>query len=95
MVASATRPERQIVSIASAPGWGALFENQDEPEGEPQLVTLAAWALVERGDGQTQLVGLVQKPGAEDTPAGAFAFADEIDGFTGYTNQGLKTKRVD
>jgi hypothetical protein len=52
-------------------------------------------ALVEAHDGQTRLVGLVQKPGADETPAGAFAFADEIDGFTGYTNQGLKTKRVD
>jgi len=49
---------------------GALFENDDELVGEPRLVTLAAWALVERGDGQTQLVGLVQKPRGEDTPDG-------------------------
>jgi hypothetical protein len=94
-VALANRPERRIVSIASAPGWGALFEDDDELVGETQLVTLAAWALVEDGDGQTQLVGLVQKPKRDDSPAGAFGFADETNGFAGYSNQGLKTKPAD
>jgi len=94
-VASATRPERRVVSIASAPGWGALFEQTDDPTSEARLVTLAAWALVEDGDGQTQLVGLVQKPKRDDSPAGTFGFADEIDGFAGYSNQGLKTKPAD
>jgi hypothetical protein len=94
-VALATRPERRIVSIASAPGWGALFENDDDLAGEPRLVTLAAWALVEDGDGQTHLVGLVQKPKRDDSPAGTFGFADETDGFAGYSNQGLKTKPAD
>ncbi len=94
-MALATRPERRIVSIASAPGWGALFENDDELVGEPRLVTLAAWALVEDGDGEKQLVGLVQKPKRDDSPAGTFGFADETDGFAGYSNQGLKTKPAD
>lgn len=94
-MASGTRAERRIISIASAPGWGALFEQADDPIGEAQLVTLAAWALVEDGGGQTQLVGLVQKPQRDDSPAGTFGFADETDGFVGYSNQGLKTKPAD
>ena len=72
-----------------------LFEQTDDPIGEAQLVTLAAWALVEDGDGQTQLVGLVQKPERDDSPAGTFGFADETGGFVGYSNQGLKTKPAD
>ena len=94
-MASGTRAERRIISIASAPGWGALFEQADDPIGEAQLVTLAAWALVEDGDGQTQLVGLVQKPQRDNSPPGTFSFADETDGFVGYSNQGLKTKPAD
>jgi hypothetical protein len=31
----------------------------------------------------------------EDGSTGAFAFSDKIGGFAGYSNQGLKTKRVD
>jgi hypothetical protein len=62
---------------------------------EPRLVTLAAWALVEERDGQTRLVGLVQKAETDDIPAGTFGFADETDGFAGYSNQGLKTKPAD
>lgn len=94
-MASGTRAERRIISIASAPGWGALFEQTDDPISEAELVTLAAWALVEDGGGQTQLVGLVQKPQRDDSPAGTFGFADETDGFVGYSNQGLKTKPAD
>jgi hypothetical protein len=94
-VASDSRSERRIISIASAPGWGALFESTDDPMNEARLVTLAAWALVDDGDGQTQLVGLVQKPQGDDSPAGTFGFADETDGFVGYSNQGLKTKPAD
>jgi hypothetical protein len=94
-VASPVERERRIVSIASAPGWGALFEQADDPFGEPRLVTLAAWALVEDGDRQTRLVGLVQKPTLDETPAGTFGFADETEGFVGYSNQGLKTKPAD
>ena len=94
-MASPTERERRVISIASAPGWGALFEQADDPIGEPRLVTLAAWALVEDGDGQTRLVGLVQKPTLDDAPAGTFGLADETQGFVGYSNQGLKTKPAD
>ncbi len=87
-----TRTERRIVSIASAPGWGALFEQSDDPLSEPRLVTLAAWALVEDVDGQARVVGLVQKPRRDDTAPGTLAFADETEGFAGYSNEGLKTK---
>jgi hypothetical protein len=92
-VASDTpRAGRIVISIASAPGWGALFADADDPFGEPRLVTLAAWALVEGPEEQRRLVGLVQKSKSGDGVAGGFDFADEIDGFSGYSNQGLKTK---
>jgi len=89
--------ERRILSITSAPGWGALFEQRDDDDlyAEPRLVTLAAWALVEEGGSPTRLVGLVQAPANEDVPAGTFVFADEHEGFAGYSNQGLKTRRAD
>jgi hypothetical protein len=64
-VASPAERERRIISVATAPGWGALFEEVDAPFMEPRLVTLAAWALVEEGDGRTQLVGLVQEPSTD------------------------------
>jgi hypothetical protein len=86
---------RRIVSIASAAGWGALFEQPDDPLEESRLVTLAAWALVEEAGGETRLVGLVQRPRRDDSPPGTFGFADEIDGFAGYSNQGVKTKPAD
>jgi len=94
-VASSSKKERRIVTIASAPGWGALFEEADNPLEESRLVTLAAWAVVEEADGQTRLVGLVQKPYGDDSPPGIFGFADETEGFVGYSNQGLKTKPAD
>jgi hypothetical protein len=86
---------RRIVSISSAPGWGALYEREDDDEdnpfAEPRLVTLAAWALVEE-EGATRLIGLVQHPPSDELPPGSFSFADEPEGFVGYSNQGLKTK---
>jgi hypothetical protein len=87
---------RRILSIASAPGWGALYEREPDDEDEfpflePKLVTLAAWALVEE-NGTTRLVGLVQHPASDDVAPGMFSFADEPVGFAGYSNQGLKTK---
>jgi hypothetical protein len=94
-VASGPSSERRIISIASAPGWGALFTETDDPLAEPRLVTLAAWALVEEGEGQRRLIGLVQRSMGDGGSTGAFGFSDEIDGFTGYSNQGLKTKRAD
>lgn len=92
---SIDNPEgRRIISIASAPGWGALFTDPEDPIGEPRLVTLAAWALVEDAQGKRSLVGLVQKSRDADSSDG-FGFSDEVDGFAGYSNQGLKTKRAD
>jgi len=86
--------ERRIVSITAAPGWAALIDQVEDPVAEPKVVTLAAWALVEEGEGQTRMVGLVQKPAHDDGP-GIFGFADEQEGFAGYSNQGLKTKPAD
>ncbi len=88
---------RRILSIAASPGWGALYEpvrehEDDFPFAEPRLVTLAAWALVEEPGGATRLVGLVQHPASDELPPGMFTFADEAEGFAGYSNQGLKTK---
>jgi hypothetical protein len=86
------RTERQIVSVAAAPGWGALFDQPDAPFDEPRLVTLAAWALVEEPDGRRRLVGLVQSPARPDMQPGTFGIADESGGFAGYSHGGLKTK---
>ncbi len=72
-----------------------MFEQVDDPMSDPRLVTLAAWALIEDVDGQTRIVGLVQKPMRDDSAPGTFGFADETEGFAGYSNQGLKTKPVD
>lgn len=94
-MAGANTPERRIVSICSAPGWGALFEETDDFGSEARVVTIAAWALLEDDAGTTSVVGLVQRPRDESTAAGTFGFADEIEGFAGYSNQGLKTKRAD
>lgn len=89
------KPHRRTISIAAAPGWGALVDQPDDLYVEPRLVTLAAWALVEDDDGRTTLVGLVQKPDDDGEPSGDFLFADEVDGFAGYSNQGLKTRPAD
>jgi hypothetical protein len=94
-MAGANTAERRIISICSAPGWGALLEETDEVGSETSVVTLAAWALLEDDEGKTYMVGLVQRPRDESTAAGTFGFADEIEGFAGYSNQGLKTKRAD
>jgi hypothetical protein len=98
-VAISPGPGRRILSIASAPGWGALFTQEEKEDeyafAEDRLVTLAAWALVEEAGGQTLLVGLVQQPATDEFPAGTFSFADEVGGFAGYSNQGLKTKPAD
>jgi hypothetical protein len=92
---SAAKPQRRTLSIAAAPGWSAFFQQEDDYYDDPRYVTLAAWALVEEPDGETRLVGLVQKPADEDEPPGTFGYADEIDGFAGYANQGLKTRPAD
>jgi hypothetical protein len=85
---------RQIMSITAAPGWSAKAPDPDE-FGEEQLFTLVAWALVEGDDGKREVVGLVQRGSSDDVAPGSFAFADEaIEGFSGYSFQGLKTRTV-
>jgi hypothetical protein len=77
---------REIVSIASAPGWAARYSGDDE-----KVVTLLAWALVD-DTGERRLVGFVQRPPTDEEPAGAVVLADEIDGFSGYTAGALRTR---
>jgi hypothetical protein len=83
---------RRILSIASAPGWKARFASDDEPEA---VVTLVAWALVEKADGETEIVGVVQRGARYDAPHGSLALADEVDGFSGYAFTGLTTRGPD
>jgi hypothetical protein len=80
-----------MISIAAAPGWAARFLDDAEPDGM-RTVTLAAWALVESDDAQTELIGLVQRGKTDEAPVGRLALADEVPGFDGYTITGLKTK---
>jgi hypothetical protein len=83
-----------MVSITAAPGWSAKAPDP-EAFGEEQFFTLVAWALVEDDDGKREVVGLVQRGSNDDVAPGSFAFADEaIDGFSGYSFQGLKTITV-
>lgn len=81
---------RRILSIASAPGWKARFAADDEPDG---VVTLVAWALVEKTEGEREIVGVVQRGASHETTHGGFALADEVDGFSGYTFTGLAMRR--
>jgi len=81
---------RRILTITAAPGWSARFRTPDDYD-EERVVTLAVWALVETDGGDPEIVGLVQR----STGVGALGFADEVDGFDGYSFQGLGTKPVD
>ena len=82
---------RTILSISAAPGWSA--KGSDPDDGEEQFFTLVAWALVEKDGGEREIVGLVQRGANDDVAPGSFRFADEaINGFSGYSFQGLKTK---
>jgi hypothetical protein len=82
---------RRMLSIASAPGWKARYLAEDIIEG-PRVVTLVSWALVEDADGATEIVGVVQRAATADKPNGWLGFADEVDGFEGYTFTGLATR---
>jgi hypothetical protein len=48
-------------------GWRAVYEAPDDPD-ETELARVAAWALVENGDGTREVVGLVAD-GARLVPA--------------------------
>lgn len=78
---------RRMVSIASATGWKARFPSRDEAE-ELRLVALVSWALTEGPDDTTEIVGVVQRAPTADAPHGRLGFADEVDGFQGYTFTG-------
>jgi hypothetical protein len=80
-------PVPKIMSIAAAPGWKARFADEVEPDGV-RVVTLVAWALVERGAADPEIVGVIQRSPTGDRPAGWLGFADEVDGFSGYTYAG-------
>jgi hypothetical protein len=82
---------RHIISIASAPGWKARFLDDDEPDGL-RVVTLISWALVENDAMKTEIVGVVQRSPTAEAPHGWLGFADEVDGFQGYTFTGLTTR---
>jgi hypothetical protein len=84
---------RRILSITSAPGWAARFNTPDEYESE-RIVTLAVWALVESDGAEPEIVGLVQRSADIDAPTGRLGFADEVEGFDGYSFQGLGTKPI-
>ncbi|MCW2977801.1 MAG: hypothetical protein JWM06_3082 [Actinomycetia bacterium] len=53
---------------------------------------LVAWAVVEDAHDTTSIVGVVQRPSEEGSLPGQLGFADEVDGFRGYTFTGLATK---
>ena len=78
---------RRMVSIASATGWKARFPSRDESD-EFRLVALVSWALTDDPDGTTEIVGVVQRDATPDAPHGRLGFADEVDGFQGYTFTG-------
>jgi hypothetical protein len=79
---------RKTISIASAPGWKARFlVEEDEVEGV-RVVQLTSWALVQDSDGGTEIVGVVQRAATPAAPRGWLGFADEVDGFQGYTFAG-------
>jgi hypothetical protein len=79
-----------MVSIAAAPGWKARFLADDDAD-EPRVVTLVSWALVENIDGTNEVVGIVQRAATTEKPNGWLGFADEVEGFQGYTFTGLPT----
>jgi hypothetical protein len=81
-----------MTSIASAPGWKARVL-VDNDLGESRLVALVSWALVEGTDGAGEVVGVVQRAATPEQPNGWLGFADEVEGFEGYTFTGLATPR--
>jgi hypothetical protein len=85
---------RRLTSLASAPGWKVKFLTDDEVDGFG-VVTLVAWALVEGSDGATEIVGVVQRSATAEKPQGWLGFADEVDGFDGYTFTGLATRAAE
>ena len=82
-----------MLSVASAPGWCARFQIAELYEDE-RTVMLVCWAVIEDDDKTTSIVGVVQRPAEEGSPAGQLGLADEVPGFQGYTFTGLATKAL-
>ena len=51
-----------------------------------------SWLGVEDDDNETEIVGIAQRPGLSGLPHGPLGYADEVDGFQGYTFSGLATR---
>ena len=69
----------KILSISAAPGWFALFKQDD---GSIERWPLACWALVEDRREQTDVVGLVT-----DRDTNTVDRADGSDNFDGYRHE--------
>jgi hypothetical protein len=74
-------PETIVSLVPAEAGWRALYRGEYEDDAESARVV--AWALVENGDGERRVVGLVIDP-ADATrivpaPEGASALAPEFD----------------
>jgi hypothetical protein len=74
-------PETILSLVPAEPGWRALYRGEYEDDGESARVV--AWALVDEGDGDRQVVGLVVDP-ADPTrivpaPEGVSALAPAFD----------------
>jgi hypothetical protein len=77
----ATVPETILSLVPAEPGWRALYRGEYEEDGESARVV--AWALVDEGDGDRRVVGLVVDP-ADPTrivpaPEGISALAPDFD----------------
>ena len=84
------RPPGRRASCLAAPGWKARFALGESDE--VRAVTLISWALVEDGEGATEVIGVVQRSVTAETAAGRLGLADEVEGFQGYTFAGLATQ---
>jgi hypothetical protein len=74
-------PETIVSLVPAEAGWRALYRGEYEDDAESARVV--AWALVENGDGERRVIGLVIDP-ADATrivpaPEGASALAPEFD----------------
>jgi hypothetical protein len=68
-----------ILSISAAPGWFALFKQED---GSVERWPLACWALVENKREQRDVVGLVS-----DRDTSTLDNADASTNFAGYRHE--------
>lgn len=72
----------KILSISAAPGWFALFKQDD---GTVERWPLACWALVEDNREQRDVIGMVT-----DRDTGTVDDAEGSDNFSGYRHESDK-----